>query len=88
MTYFKPILYVCLQYPNNNFVQSLNFFLSQFFCRLPLLLSKPHSFLFIILLKCRLIMSRLVYDDVYEICRDNDKLITWLLSKELLISWK
>ena len=33
-------------------------------------------------------MSRLVYDDVYEICRDNDKLITWLINKELLIDYQ
>ena len=33
-------------------------------------------------------MSRSVYDEVYEICRDNDKLITRLIIKELLIDYQ
>ena len=33
-------------------------------------------------------MSRIVYDDVYEICRDNNNLISWLKSKQLLFDYQ
>ena len=49
MTYFKPNLFLYIQYSNNNFVQSLNLFSRNVFLQaaiVAMVISKPRSFQF------------------------------------------